>query len=141
VRRQWSSLRPELRAVLVVVPALVVVILLLVDVVIGATIAVLLGGAAVTTAMYVKNRTDRHNAAVDRGEIATGPDLHFVDADSTALGPLEQDALAQLGIRPGDVGRVTKFEGGWIVRRRNPRDVAAVIGPDGGMDQFDRHRH
>ena len=33
--------------------------------------------------------------------------------------------------------QVTGFDGGWIVKRRNGRDVSVVVGDDGGFAYFD----
>jgi hypothetical protein len=137
VRDQWGALSLGLRSALVAVPVLVVAVLLLVNLDVGATVAVLLAGAAAATVTFAKNRTDRHNASVDRGEIAVAEDLHL---SATAASDLDARVLAvleQLGHDSDDIGRVTRFDGGWIVRRRNPRDVASVVGDDGGCALFD----
>jgi hypothetical protein len=130
-------LAPALRAVLVAVPVLIVVGAFLVDVAAGLTSLVFVAGAAAATVVYAKNRTDRHNAAVDRGDIRVAADPHFRPAHPEELGPNEWDRLARMGFGHGDVGRIQRFDGGWLVWRRNPRDVAAVVGDDGDWAQFD----
>ena len=118
-------------------PLLLIAVVLAVDVRAGVTVAVLVVGAAAASVVYVKNRSDRHNAAVDRGEIPTVPDPHFRPAgrDELPVGLLL--GVDGLDRDPDEVGRVVRFDGGWIVRRRNPRDVAVVVGDDGGWARFD----
>ena len=140
VRRQWGELGVGIRAALIVVPVFVLAAIAVVNPAAGATVAVLAVGVGAATVVYVKNRTDRHNAAVDRGEIAVVADPHFVAADRAAL-PAEVLARLRLDrLEPADVGRVRRFDGGWIVRRRNPRDLAVVVGDDGGWARFDPRR-
>jgi hypothetical protein len=137
VRKQWLRLSRGLRTVLVVVPVVMVACAFLIDVAAGLTALVFAVGAAAATVVYAKNRTDRHNAAVDRGDIRVAADPHFRPAGPDELGPDEYERLARLGMDRGDVGPVQRFDGGWLVRRRNPRDVAAVVGDDGDLAQFD----
>lgn len=137
MRAQWQAWSAGARAASIVLPLLVVVIVTLVDARAGATVAVLVVGMALASAVYVKNRTDRHNAAVDRGEIRVIPDPGF---RPVAAGDLPADVVERLeglGHGPADIGRVVAFTGGWIVRQRNPRDVAVVLGDDGGWARFD----
>ncbi|HEY3810248.1 MAG TPA: hypothetical protein VGL49_02345, partial [Acidimicrobiales bacterium] len=47
------------------------------------------------------------------------------------------ERLDALGYPPTDVGEVTAFAGGWIVKRRNRHDVSVVVGDDGGHAFFD----
>ncbi|HWE55762.1 MAG TPA: hypothetical protein VG435_09625 [Acidimicrobiales bacterium] len=137
VRAQWQAWAPGARAASIVAPLLLVAIVFAVDIRAGATVAVLVVGMALASAVYVKNRTDRHNAAVDRGEIRVLPDPGFRPA---AVADLPADVirrLTDLGHGPEDLGRVVAFDGGWIARQRNPRDVAVVLGDDGGWARFD----
>jgi hypothetical protein len=137
VRRQWLAWPLAARVGSVVAPLVVLVIITLLDVRAGVTIAVLVVGMAAASVVYVKNRTDRHNAAVDRGEIRALPDPHF---RLVAAGDLPTDLIdrtAALGHQRDDLGRVLRYDGGWVVRQRNPRDVAVVLGDDGGWARFD----
>ena len=45
--------------------------------------------------------------------------------------------LGELGYPRADIGQVTGFDGGWIVKRRNRRNVSVVIGENGGVAYFD----
>lgn len=137
VREQWARLTPATRTVSLVVPLVVIVVVLAVDVRAGVTVAVFVLGIVAATAMYVKNRTDRHNAAVDRGEIRVIPDPHFRPAGTDDIPPGLLGRIDGMDDDPRGVGRVVRFDGGWILRRRNPRDVALVIGDDGGWARFD----
>lgn len=134
VRQQWARYSGPARVVMVVLPLLVVGLGLAFSPAAGATLAVLFAGAGAATVMYAKNRTDRHNAAVDRGDIALVPDPHFRPVDVGDLPPEVADRLDRLGYAPG---RVVRFDAGWIVRQRNPRDVALVLGDDGGWARFE----
>jgi hypothetical protein len=137
LRAQWSRLPAGVRAATIAVPLAIVAVVGAVDLRAGATMAVLLLGAAGATVVYAKNRTDRHNAAVDRGDVRTVADPHFRPA---TVDDIPQELLARVGELQEErqpPGRVVRFEGGWIVRRRNPRDVAVVIGDDGGWARFD----
>jgi hypothetical protein len=140
VRKQWLRLALSLRVVLLVVPVVIVAAGFLLGVAAGLTALVFVVGAAAATVVYAKNRTDRHNAAVDRGDIKVAADPHFRDAHPEDLGPNEWERLARLGFHRGDAGRTQRFDGGWLVWRRNPRDVAAVLGDDGEWAQFDPRR-
>lgn len=137
VREQWRRLGPAVRALAVGVPVVVLAVAVLLNPLAGATIAVLVVGLAAATAVYVKNRTDRHNAAVDRGEIAVIDDPNFRPVPLHDLPTAVVDRLTRNGFDDGDFGRVLRFDGGWIVGRSNPRDVAAVAGDDGGVARFD----
>ena len=110
VYRQWTHLSPVTRVVLVAVPVIVLVGVIAVNPAAGATIAVLVVGVAAATAVYVKNRTDRHNAAVDRGEITVVADPGFADVDRTALPAEVLDRLGLDRMEAGDVGRVRRFD-------------------------------
>jgi hypothetical protein len=137
VRAQWRQLGGAARTLSVGVPLALVVLVLAVDVRAGLTVAVLVVGMALASGVYVKNRSDRHNAAVDRGEIRVGDDPHF---QQLASGSVPGDVLARcedLGQGWDAIGRVVRFDSGWIVGRRNPRDVAVVLGDDGGWARFD----
>ncbi len=140
VYQQWLQLRFGFRVVLVVVPVVVLAAIAALNAAAGATIAVLVVGLAAATAVYVKNRTDRHNAAIDRGEIPVVADPHFSDADPGSLPPEVVAKLRLDRLEPAGIGRVQRFDAGWIVRRRNPRDVAVLVGDDGGWARFDPRR-
>lgn len=137
VRTQWARWPVGARIASVGVPLAVIVIALALDIRAGITLAVFFVGMGAASAVYVKNRTDRHNAAVDRGEIAVIPDPHL---ESVGQAQVPSDILARtaaLGHGADDLGRVLRFDGGWIVGQRNPRDVAVVLGDDGGWARFD----
>jgi hypothetical protein len=137
VPEQWSRLATGTRVAAVVVPLAVIGLALAVDVRAGVTVAVLIAGAAAATVVFVKNRSDRHNAAVDRGEIRVIADPSFRSATADDLPSGRLAPIAELGPGRGAIGRVTRFDGGWIVHQRNPRDVAVVLGDDGGWARFD----
>lgn len=118
-------------------PLVVAGVVAAVDVRAGITIAVLLAGLVAATAVYIKNRTDRHNAAVDRGEIRVIPDPKFRAASIDELPAAVRARAEEYMGAAGLVGRVVRFDGGWMVRNRNPRDVALVLGDDGGWARFD----
>ena len=117
-------------------PAIAVVVVLALNPAAGVAAVVLVLGAAAATVTYVKNRTDRHNAAIDRGELVVPDDPHIRRADLSSLDGQALAILERVGYG-GDGGSVKCFDGGWIVRRRNPRDIAVVIGTDGGVAFFD----
>ena len=119
------------------IPVAITALVAAIDVRAGVTIGVLLAGMAAATVMYGKNRTDRHNAAVDAGDIDIVPDPHFRPGDAEDVPPGLLDRADDIGRDPGQIGRVLRFDTGWIVGRRNPRDVAVVIGDDGGWARFD----
>jgi hypothetical protein len=119
------------------VPVVLVALILAADAAVGVVVAVMVFGVGAATAVYIKNRTDRHNAAVDRGEIRTVADPHLQPLTPAALGPTVLDQLAVLDYPEHDIGEVMRFDGGWIVKRRNRRDVAVVVGEDGGHAYFD----
>ena len=99
---------------------------------------VLVVGVWAATAVYVKNRTDRHNAAVDRGEIRSRRrSSPRAGAGRRRSRPRCVDRLGELGYPADDIGQVTRFDGGCIVKRRNRRDVSVVVGDDGGVAYFD----
>jgi hypothetical protein len=137
VRAQWGRLSKSTRLAIVIPPLVLVGVILIADVTIGLVFAVLVIGAGAATAVYAKNRTDRHNAAVDRGEIRVVSDPHLQQMTVTSLDSRVLDRLAVVGYPPNDIGEVTRFDGGWIVKRRNRRDVSVVIGEDGGHAFFD----
>ena len=134
---QWARLTGPVRAAIVIGPLVFVGLAFAFDVRAGATIAVLVLGMAAATVVNVKNRSDRHNAAVDCGEVRVIPDpgFHPVDADQLPADLL--DRIGEFGRDRTGIGRVTRFDDGWIVRQRNPRDVAVVLGDDGGWARFD----
>ena len=137
VAEQWRDVPVAARALLTVVPAAVVVLLLALNPPAGAAAAVLVLGAAAATVTYVKNRTDRHNAAIDRGELRVPADPHLARVDPSELDPAWCERLAAVGYPAAELGQVKRFEGGWIAKRRNPRDIAVVVGDDGGLAYFD----
>ncbi len=134
---QWARLSPGVRAASVAVPLAVILLALAIDLRAGATVAVMVVGAALASAVYVKNRSDRHNAAVDRGEIRSIPDPHFRPSSPAELPAGRLDPIDDFGPDPAPLGRVVRFDGGWIVGRPNRRDVAVVVGDDGGWARFD----
>jgi hypothetical protein len=119
------------------VPVVLVALILAADVTIGLTVAVMVFGVGAATVVYLKNRTDRHNAAVDRGEIRVVADPHLLPVNAEALDAPVLERLAALDYPAHDIGEVTRFDGGWIVKRRNRRDVSVVVGDDGGHALFD----
>ena len=138
VWEQWRRLTPAARTAAVAIPVAVTGLVAAIDVRAGVTIGVLLAGLAAATGVYVKNRTDRHNAAVDRGEIDLVADPHFRPAEPGDRPPPDLLARADdLGRHPDQIGRVLRFDQGWIVGRRNRKDIAVVIGDDGGWARFD----
>jgi hypothetical protein len=134
---QWRRLSRAARLAIVGIPLLLVAGLLAGDPAIGAVMAVLVAGAGAATAVYAKNRTDRHNAAVDRGEIRVVPDPRLQQTTVTSLDVAVLHRLERLNYPAHDIGEVTRFDGGWLVKRRNRRDVSIVIGDDGGHAFFD----
>jgi hypothetical protein len=137
VREQWRRVSLPARLAVVGIPVAVVIILIIANPAFGAVVGVMLAGVGVASAIYVKNRTDRHNAAVDRGEIRVVADPHLHPTSVSSLDQAVVDRLTALGYPPDDTGEVTGFDGGWIVKRRNRRDVSVVVGVDGGFAYFD----
>ena len=137
VREQWRELPVPARWTLFLVPAALVVLLLALNPAAGVAAGVLALGAAAATATYVKNRTDRHNAAIDRGELRVPDDPHLARVDPSTLDRPSQERLAAVGYPAADLGQVKRFDGGWIAKRRNLRDIAVVVGDDGGTAYFD----
>lgn len=137
VRAQWQRLSGSLRIAMVAIPLLLVAILFAADFKVGVVGAVMVFGVAAATAVFVKNRTDRHNAAVERGEIRVVADPHLQRTTAAALDEVVLARLAEWGFPAHDIGEVTRFDGGWVVKRRNPRDVGVVAGDDGGHALFD----
>lgn len=125
------------RVAAILVPLIVVAIVLAVNIAAGVVVAVLLVGAGAATVTYVKNRTDRHNAAIDRGELRVPDDPHLVRVDPETLDSHLLRRLAELGYRADDLGQVKRFDGGWIAKRRNVHDIAVVTGDDEGFAYFD----
>jgi hypothetical protein len=129
-RQSWAT-----RATILIPPVALVGIALAVDVTFGLVLAVLLAGSGAATVVYIKNRTDRHNAAVDRGEIALADDPHFspvAGLDANLARSLERIGYPTVGLAP-----ITRFDGGWLVKRRSRTELAVVIGDDGGYAYFD----
>lgn len=124
------------RCAITVAPLVAIAVVLVLNPAAGAAVAVLVVGAAAATVMYVKNRTDRHNAAIDRGELVVPDDPHIRRSDPSSFDAGVLAILDRLGYG-GDIGTVKRFDGGWIVRKRNPRDIAVVIGSEGGVAFFD----
>jgi hypothetical protein len=115
-------------------------IVLLLNVTAGITAAVLVVGVAAASVMFVKNRSDRRNAAIDSGEIPLARDPHLRPASVDDLPDLVVDALSARGLSRDRMGEVIGFEGGWLVRRRSPRELAVVAGDDGGWAQYEPRR-
>jgi hypothetical protein len=118
-------------------PVVVVGVVLLLNVTAGATAAVFAVGVGAASVMFVKNRSDRRNAAIDRGEIAFAGDPHLRAASVEEVPSPVLAALAGRGLLSDQVGQVTRFDGGWVLRRRNPRHISVVAGDDGGWAQYD----
>lgn len=137
VRVQWARWSLAARVAAVAVPAAIAGVIAAFNPAAGATIAVLFAGAGAATVVFVKNRTDRHNAAVDRGEIRVPADPHLELVALPDLPPGLVRRLDRIGYPAGSLATVSRFDGGWIVRRKDPRDVAAVVGADGGWARFD----
>lgn len=125
------------RVISIAAPTLVIAVVALVDYRAGIAIGVLIVGMAAASVVYVKNRTDRHNAAVRRGEIRSLPDPGFSPVAPTALPPDLVARTTALGHPAADLGAVLRFDQGWVVRRRTSRGLAVVIGDDGGWARFD----
>ncbi|MGH9055044.1 MAG: hypothetical protein ACRDYY_04145 [Acidimicrobiales bacterium] len=140
VWQQWTRLDFALRVAIVGVPCVVIALLFAASIPAGVAAAVVLGGMGAATGIYVMNRTDRHNAAVERGEIAVVDDPHFEPTTLFELDPSVALRLEQLGYPAHDVGRVVHFDGGWLVQRRNRADVSVVVGEDGGWAFYDPRR-
>jgi|HubBroStandDraft_1064217.scaffolds.fasta_scaffold288638_1 hypothetical protein len=140
LRRQWRRVRPRVRYAVVGIPAVIVAILFAVDVTIGVVALVLAAGVWAATGVYVKNRTDRHNAAVDRGEIRVPADPHLRRVPAASLAEAVQQRLLRLGYPVAEVGEVDRFDLGWIVKRRDRRAVGVVVGDDGEFARFDPTR-
>jgi hypothetical protein len=137
LRTQWRRVSRPARLAIVGIPLLVVAALLAANTPLGAVFAVMVVGVGAASVVYVKNRTDRHNAAVDRGEVRVVVDPHLRPGSARSLDVGTVERLAVLGFPPDDIGEVTDFEGGWIVKRGNRHDVSVVIGVDGGIAYFD----
>ena len=134
---QWRRLALATRLVVILVPAAIVGVLFALNVAAGVAGAVLAAGAGMATATYVKNRSDRHNAAVDRGEIRVPPDPHLTAVQPSSMEPRLRERLEQLGYPAGQLGRVQRFDGGWVVERRQRAELAVVVGDDGGIAYYD----
>ena len=91
---QWRRVSPAVRLRCDPGPLLLLVILFAASVQTGAVAAVMVVGVWAATAVYVKNRTDRHNAAVDRGEIRVVADPHLHPVPVGALAAPVVDRLA-----------------------------------------------
>lgn len=125
-----------IRTAIIVVPVVAVLLILLANLTAGVTFAVLAVGVGAATVTYVKNRSDRHNAALERGEIRSVPDAHLRVLAHLDIPPDVLARLSALGYPPDSLAAVSRFDGGWLARRRD-RGVAAVIGDDGGRALFD----
>ena len=137
VRAQWARLNPGARLIIVVFPAAIVGGLFAASVPAGVAAAVLAVGVALATATYVRNRTDRHNAAVERGEIRVPPDPHLTRVEPSSMNPELLERLARLGYPAGQLARVQRFDGGWLVERRQRTELGVVLGDDGGIAYYD----
>ena len=139
-REQWGRLSTRTRVTIMGVPAAVAALIMIANLRAGLTTLVLFAGVEAASAVFVKNRTDRHNAAVERGEIASVADPHFQAAEAFELPAEVSFRLAGLGFPGDDIGTVLRFDSGWLVKHRNPRDVGAVVGDDGEAALFDPRR-
>ena len=137
VRVQWGRLSLTTRVAVTVVPAAIAVLLLITAPLLGVFVAVLVAGSGAATLVYAKNRTDRHNAAVDRGEIRTVPDPHLRRAGTDELDVDVMQRLYELGFESDRLGRVHRFDEGWLVERRSRTELAVVLGDDGGAALYD----
>jgi hypothetical protein len=137
LRDQWRNLPTRARVAIIGGPAVVGLLILAINVKAGVTALVLFAGVEAASAVFVKNRTDRHNAAVERGEIPRAADPHFRSVDAVQLPAEVSVRLDRLGFPSYDIGKVLRFDGGWLVKHRNPRDVGAVAGDDGQTALFD----
>jgi hypothetical protein len=140
LRKQWLRVPLGIRYTVVAVPLLVVGLCFVASITLGVVMAVFVGGVGAATVVYIKNRTDRHNAAIDRGEIRVVADPHLRAVASSGLDPAVVDRLGALGYAAGDIGRVTRFDEGWIVKRRDARAISVVVGDDGEFARFDPTR-
>jgi hypothetical protein len=122
---------------IVLIPLVFIAAVLAADVAVGAVVGVMIVGVGAASAAYLKNRTDRHNAAVDRGEIPVVADPHLQPVAAVVLDAPVLERLNLLGFPRADIGEVTRFDGGWLVKRRNRRDVSVVVGDDGDHAYFD----
>lgn len=137
LRQQWARLSGSTQILVIAVPSVVTVVLLIINVTAGVSVGVMLIGVAAVSAVFVKNRTDRHNAAVDSGEIAVpdGAGLRPARVDDLPAGI--RAGMGHWGVGESAIGQVWRFEGGWLITNRNPRDVALVAGDDGGWARYD----
>lgn len=142
LRDQVRALPGPAKAALVL-PLVVAAIVLAFDLRVGVAVAVLAVGAELATAVYAKNRTDRHNAAVDRGEIPADPGVELVALrarDLLSEAPVLAARLDELEYPLADVRAAWRFEGGWVARRRSRVELGVVVGDDGGHAFFDPRR-
>jgi hypothetical protein len=137
VRVQWGRLARPARILIIVLPAALIGGLFAASIAAGVAAAVLGVGAAAATATYVKNRTDRHNAAVERGEIRVPPDPHLRRIEPSTIEAAVLGRLAELGYPISQMGRVQRFDGGWLVERKSRAELAVVLGDDGGLAYYD----
>jgi hypothetical protein len=137
LRTQWRRLGRGTRFALVGVPVVLIALLFAFGSTIGVVALVLIGGAGAASVVYVKNRTDRHNAAVDRGEIRVVGDPHVRPVPAGALAPDLVARLAGLGYDAEGIAKVARFDGGWIVRSRDRYAIGVVVGDDGEHARFD----
>jgi hypothetical protein len=121
------------------VPLVIALLILLANVKAGLTLLVLFAGVEAASAVFVKNRTDRHNAAIERGEIPRVPDPNFRSVDAIQLPADVSARISRLGFPADDIGAVLRFDGGWLVKHRNPY-VGVVAGDDGEVALFDPRR-
>ena len=123
---------------MIVLPVVVVIALFAASVQLGAVAAVMVVGVWAASGGVCQEphrppqRRGRPRRDPDRGR--SSPARRCRSARSAA--PLV-DRLRQLGFPPNDIGQVTGFDGGCIVKRRNRRDVSVVVGDDGGVAYFD----
>ena len=137
VRVQWTRLRRWTRFLLFMVPIAIIGGVFGISFAAGVAAAVLTFGAAMATATYVKNRTDRHNAAVDSGEVRVPPDPHLTPVRPSTIEPELRQRIEMLGYPVDRLGRVERFDGGWLVERRQRAELGLVLGDDGGIAYYD----
>lgn len=85
VREQWRRLSSYAKLAAVAVPLAVVGVVMAIDLRAGVTVAVLFAGMGAASVVYVKNRTDRVNAAMaeEQRERSLGRGLHPGDGGTS----------------------------------------------------------
>jgi hypothetical protein len=57
--------------------------------------------------------------------------------DRSSIDPEVLRRLERLGYALGDLARVQRFDGGWLVERRQRTELGVVVGDDGGLAYYD----